>query len=284
MACLPEMHPYFINLQLSGPNLPRSYIRKQFHPRTRLPDRIISLDDSPVDDSDPIQAAENNAQVYGDNDLQPWAPYPSYADFLFASRMISTCASDNDINFFLRNMSNGVFCESGSSKLSFQNAAQLRKVTDTALKLYATFEEVPIAVQYINSAGKKMEHKYPMWVKNGMAMTREMVKDPGLKDQWIWYAEKQSMVVDSEDKGEFITHPMSGEAAWEAEGQLNPGVEQVQFPYILYSDKSNAARFSNVAIWPLCIRIVDFTYCTNHARRSLPRPEDRIARIVSKCR
>ncbi|KAG8819022.1 hypothetical protein FRC19_010189, partial [Serendipita sp. 401] len=239
-----------------GPFLPNSYIRKHHHPRTGLPDFILPLDGTGSDDIAPLSPVDRPCTPISGQQpsLDPWSPYLSLADFLFASRMIKTCASDNDIDFILKNLNNGTFCKQGSSKISFQNAAQLRKVTDQAVKLYPAFKEISINVDYVDAEGQKSEESYLMWVKDGMAMTRELVKEPGLVNKWIWYAEKQSMVIDGHNQGEFITHPMSGRDAWDAEGQLDPGTEQVQFPYMVYSDKSNAARFSNVAIWPLCIR------------------------------
>jgi hypothetical protein len=104
-----------------------------------------------------------------------------------------------------------------------------------------------------------------------MEWIEELASDPSLKDEWMWHAVRQEIRINGGPPEEFVTHPMSAHNAWEVEvrmaccqigklrliysqGSLDPGMRQVQVPLIFYSDKSNAARFSQVAIWPVCMR------------------------------
>jgi hypothetical protein len=65
-----------------------------------------------------------------------FAPFPSLQDFTFAETMLRVGASNADIDFILKNMANGFWCQKGSSNLHFKNAVQLRRCVDEAADIY----------------------------------------------------------------------------------------------------------------------------------------------------
>ncbi|KAG8788672.1 hypothetical protein FRC15_002829 [Serendipita sp. 397] len=225
-------------LDSNDTGLPPNHIRTRYHPRTSLPDKIEDLDGP----SAPKQQPETPS-------IESYAPFATLADFIFAERMVKMCASSEDINFILRNLHNGTL-----AKVTFQNAAQMRKTVDKASSIYEKFTEKKFTIPYTNSRGSTVDLQFSVWIKDGMQWLKDLVTDPLLRDHWDWHAKKKTLVLDGKECGEIITDPLTAEAAWDFESGLDKGTTDVALHLIAYSDKSNAARFNNMPIWPLCLR------------------------------
>jgi hypothetical protein len=66
--------------------------------------------------------------------IPPYAPFSSIQDFIFAQSRIQRNHSDHEINFDLESMRNGTFAT--GCTLSFDNAAEMRKLVDQAAEIY----------------------------------------------------------------------------------------------------------------------------------------------------
>lgn len=115
--------------------------------------------------------------------------------------------------------------------------------------------------------------KYTVWVKDGMEWMRSVIRDPTLVTEFTWHAYKKELVINGE-VDQIYDDPLSGSAAWENEVCLTVFLplpsnthrllqskltgDQVQLPLMIYSDKSNAARFSKTMdIYPALMRIAN---------------------------
>lgn len=76
--------------------------------------------------------------------------------------------------------------------------------------------EVPLR----KSATETVMVPYTVWVKDGMEWLRELVRDPGLSDQWTWYAEKKEVVAAGVAE-QYVDSPMSAQDAWDEEVSLS---------------------------------------------------------------
>ncbi|CAG8755831.1 1009_t:CDS:2, partial [Acaulospora colombiana] len=152
---------------------------------------------------------------------RPWAPFPTLVDFEFTEQLITDGRSKASISRLLRDMHNGKFAE--ACKISFKNGKQLFSCLDE-------FKRETFEFSFRRSNVTSIQLKYSVWVKDGMAWMRELFQH-------------------------VIDEPLSGDAAWEIEGQLDQGTQQVQVPLILYSDKSDVARFASLSVWPVLTRL-----------------------------
>ncbi|PVF94154.1 hypothetical protein CPB86DRAFT_62796 [Serendipita vermifera] len=229
-----------------GPKLPTAYIKTLYRSRTKLPATYIDLD-----------APQQLPPKPELPPMEDYAPFPSYQDFLFAEMMQKIGASDTTINFFLKNMQNRTFCEQGSSRLHLPNAQELRKCVDEAAKAFEGFVAKKFDISYVTVDKKTVNLQYTVWVKDGMQLLKELVQDPLLKDKWIWHAYKRVLHIKGQEDQEIIDHPMGACVMWNFERNLPPDTWQVQVPMVIYSDKSNAARFSQVSLWPVSLRFAN---------------------------
>jgi hypothetical protein len=125
LVCMRSFINSLILIFLLGPDLPTSYIKTIYHDRTGLPVEYVDLDAPEQLPPKPVMPP-----------LEDFAPFPSYEDFTFAEVMIKMGASNSTINLFLQHLHKGIWCEKGSSKLRFRDAAQLRSCVDEAAKVY----------------------------------------------------------------------------------------------------------------------------------------------------
>jgi hypothetical protein len=65
-----------------------------------------------------------------------YAPFPTYASFIYAERCITTGTSSDDINFYLDGMHSGLFCKEGAANIPFKSARQLLKCVDDYANLF----------------------------------------------------------------------------------------------------------------------------------------------------
>jgi hypothetical protein len=145
-------HTYMIEKQLIAlvtDQSSSSYIRIEYHPRTGKRDKFVDL-----------KAPEPSPSASSSKVEEPWLPFPSLQDFIFAEQMVQTRASDKDIDFQLKNMHNGTFCEPGACRLNFKSARQLRDCLSRVSSVYpqvCDFLIVLIVTEWIVSIVYKKE-------------------------------------------------------------------------------------------------------------------------------
>jgi len=193
-----------------------------YHARTSLPETITDLDAN-----DPPQTISVAPAIPG------FSPFPTMKDFLYAEEMITTCASEQSINFHLKH---------GYPENKLRSAGQIYKCVDEIASIYPEvclrssflifddynmslfqFQPKSFDVPFKTKAGINTTLSYTVWVKDSMKALEELVRDPTLKDEWKWHARLQFIKTSKGDEQQshkeelFITDPMSAKDAWEAE-------------------------------------------------------------------
>lgn len=202
-------------------DLPSSFIKMEYHPRTGKPPHIIDLN------------AERTPQPpLPDEACDPWSPFPSIQDFIFAERVMQMGLSNSDIDFLLKNMHNGTFTDENHCRLHFKNADQMKKCVQGAASVYQSvnghsndirslissqFKEKSFTYEFRGHDSKNRTLQYSVWVKNGMEALLELLRDPSLKDHWDFYAYKKYISLNGGDLEQVYDTPMSAEDAWDAE-------------------------------------------------------------------
>jgi len=183
----------------------------------------------------------------------------------------------------LKYMRDGTWAQ--NCTLSFNNAAHMFRTVDEAASIYNQvcigwigsictdvfqFRPIDYTVPLQCKSGETKQVKYMVWVRDGMEMIRDLVRDPELAPYWQWYAERREIVVNGEVE-QYIDNPMNAQDAWEEEVsilfrsplnihhfQSHLEGDQVQILLIVYSDKSGVARFSKTMdIYPVVMRIAN---------------------------
>ncbi|KIM20907.1 hypothetical protein M408DRAFT_29979 [Serendipita vermifera MAFF 305830] len=226
------------------PSTPRepSYIKTEYHPRTQLPPKMVNPDE------------ERSQPIPPEPSLSAFSPFVTEADFITAERMTLSCASNEDINFFLKSHHDPRFTEPGATKLTFTSAKKMKECIDALVGTQNGFIPKTFEVPHTLKDGTKTTLSFTVWVKDPLPWIEELVRDPALRDHWLWYAFKQYLCHDGKEPERFITCPMSADYAMEIEATLPADLKHVQFPLIYYSDKSNAARFAQFSLWPVLLR------------------------------
>jgi hypothetical protein len=99
------------------PDPPINFIRIQYHERSRLPNKIIPLDESEEPHDSSSEISTNN---------EPYAPFPTLADFEFIERAVLAGHHADDVNFIYKNLHNERFAERCKLQLrSFEDGCSL---------------------------------------------------------------------------------------------------------------------------------------------------------------
>lgn len=218
-----------------------AFMEFHYHQRTGLAPKRVRLEELGL--QNPLSVPN----------AQPWAPFPSLVDFEFTEQMIMDGRSKKSVDKLLKNMHNGKFAE--GCKISFKNGKHVFSCLDEVANVYEKFKRESFEFPFTRSNGTTIKLKYTVWIKDGMAWMRELFRDHALKEQWTWFAHQKYLYMPGKPPERVIDEPLSGDAAWEIEGTLNPGTRQVQVPLILYSDKSDVARFASLSVWPVLVRL-----------------------------
>lgn len=207
-----------------APQLPREFIRIDYHENSGLASRIISLDPDL-----PNQAASEDVSTSPSalDDLpSPWAPFASRADFEFAEAMTNAQASKKTVNAILDGLHGSWSC--AGSNVSFRKYDDMEKALNAArvfvtdvqtlparllLANVSQFESGSVTVEY---AGQQLEthflYRNPWtWIKN-MVSDSELWKTHMLHSVRKFYCRR-----DSDEDDRLIDETNTGDRWWEIE-------------------------------------------------------------------
>jgi hypothetical protein len=125
-----EMHPDPTPIEPSI--VPSFFIRVVHHPHSQLPDKIIPLDQSTSFESDSDSSISSISNLT--DDLQPWRPFQTRADFEFAESVVVNRLNKETINVHLQGMHGG-WHQGGKSNITFHSHQDILSALEKARKL-----------------------------------------------------------------------------------------------------------------------------------------------------
>ncbi|KAJ7886230.1 hypothetical protein B0H14DRAFT_2563532 [Mycena olivaceomarginata] len=117
----------------AGPHtaLPRRFIYVKHHAHANKAPEIISLDDESTPASEPGLESPPRSD-------RPWAPFQSYADYIFASRKVKRRSPNSEIDEDLKDLHEGAY--SSNCLVSFHNHRDMDKALAAAHVANVNFE------------------------------------------------------------------------------------------------------------------------------------------------
>ncbi|KAI5988874.1 hypothetical protein F5J12DRAFT_898070 [Pisolithus orientalis] len=180
-------------------------------------------------------------------DREPWRPFASEGDYIFASIAVEAGLSSNQVDSLLKL----VHCISqGTTSVTLCNDAGLRTALDRAAAQLTLFSKFEITVPYKGNDVTFPVHIHPLW-----DWALDLLQNSSLAPHFVWDAQ-WLFKHDGERYEHFYTEPWTGDRWWDI--QLPSHVDNmVPFTFIIYTDKTRLSSHGTVKGYPVV------AHCTN---------------------
>ncbi|KAI6000174.1 hypothetical protein F5J12DRAFT_724156 [Pisolithus orientalis] len=184
-------------------------------------------------------------------DCEPWCPFASEGDYIFATVAIEAGLSSTQVNSLLKS----IHCIwQGTASITLHNDAGLCTTLDrmvaqlTPASSTCQFLKFEIAVPYKGSDMTFPIHICPLW-----DLALNLLQNPFLEPHFVWDAE-QVFKLDGEMYECFYTEPWMGNHWWDIQSRLPMHAENsVPFAFILYADKTQLSSHGTVKGYPMVV-------------------------------
>ncbi|KAI6145808.1 hypothetical protein BKA82DRAFT_4330460 [Pisolithus tinctorius] len=193
-----------------------------------------------------FQSAEEFGQQnlkYMAPDREPWRPFASEGDYIFATVTMEAGLSSTQVDSLLKL----IHCIwKGTASVTLRNDAGLCTALDRVAAQLTPFSKFEIAVPYKGSDMTFPIHIHPLW-----DWALDLLQNPSLALHFIWDAE-WVFKLDGETYECFYSEPWTGDCWWDIQLWLPMHAENaVPFAFILYTDKTQLSSHGTVKGYPM---------------------------------
>ncbi|KAI6001643.1 hypothetical protein F5J12DRAFT_906480 [Pisolithus orientalis] len=178
-------------------------------------------------------------------DREPWHPFASEGDYIFASIAVEAGLSSNQVDSLLKL----VHCISqGTASVMLHNDAGLHTALDRAAVQLTPFSKFEITMPYKGNDVTFPVHICPLW-----DWALDLLQNSSLAPHFIWDAQ-QLFKHDGERYERFYTEPWTGDHWWDIQSRLPSHVDNaVPFAFIIYADKTWLSSHGTVKGYPVIV-------------------------------
>ncbi|KAI6142192.1 hypothetical protein BKA82DRAFT_4331531 [Pisolithus tinctorius] len=207
----------------------------EFHPHSKRPMLFQSAE----------EFGQQNLK-YMAPDHEPWRPFASEGDYVFATVAMEAGLSSTQVDSLLKL----IHCIwQGTASVTLRNDAGLCTALDRAAAQLTPFSKFEIAAPYKGSDVTFPIHIRPLW-----DWALDLLQNPSLAPHFVWDAERV-FKLDGETYEHFYTEPWTGDHWWDIQSRLPTHAENaVPFAFILYTDKTRLSSHGTVKGYPVVAR------------------------------
>ncbi|KAI6155453.1 hypothetical protein BKA82DRAFT_4326665 [Pisolithus tinctorius] len=179
-------------------------------------------------------------------DHEPWHPFASEGDYIFALITVEAGLSSNQVDSLLKL----VHCISqGTTSVTLRNNAGLRTALDRAAAQLTPFSKFEITMPYKGNDVTFPVHIRPLW-----DWALDLLQNSSLAPHFIWDAQ-WLFKHDGERYERFYMEPWTGDHWWDIQSWLPSHVDNtVPFAFIIYTDKTRLSSHGTVKGYPVVVR------------------------------
>ncbi|KAJ7125530.1 hypothetical protein C8R43DRAFT_1146762, partial [Mycena crocata] len=207
----------------------------EYHPHSGKGRTIIPLDSTQSHSGESTSTRVKRQLVPAGR--PPWAPFPSRADFEWAETMYM--ASNATIATQLKGMHSN-WCS--NSNLMIKSVDDLRKYLDRAKHYVVPFREL----EFDEIFEGEIWH-FMFCYRNPWDWLLDLVSDPTLADEIVWYPSRKYLVVDG-NRQRLRDEPYNSDRWWEMQSELPlvDGLPHCLLPMLLWLDKGRVSSHTNM--------------------------------------
>ncbi|KIK25721.1 hypothetical protein PISMIDRAFT_9458 [Pisolithus microcarpus 441] len=216
-------------------NHPRDF-KTEFHPRSKRSTLYQSFEDFGQQNPEHIVAL----------DSEPWRPFASEGDYIFATIAVEAGLSSTQVDSLLTLVHR---IGKGTASITLVNDAGLRTALDRAASQLTPFSKFEITAPYKGEDVMFQVHMRPLW-----DWALDLLQNPSLAPHFIWDA--QRLFKHNGEKYErFYTEPWTGDRWWDIQSRLPTRAENAApFAFIIYADKTRLSSHGTVKGYPVVVR------------------------------